>query len=112
MKKNKLPSGTLFLVLSKKWYDMIDSGEKTEEYRRSCPHWDRRLWVNANALRRVVFQCGYRRGAPRATFRIYDIEYVDVGTNSRGAYLNLKPEWGYKSDEKTIVISIGKRITE
>ena len=34
---------TLDLVLRKKWYDMIDSGEKTEEYREIKPYWVRRL---------------------------------------------------------------------
>lgn len=30
---------TLDLVLKKKWYDMIESGEKTEEYREIKPYW-------------------------------------------------------------------------
>ena len=29
----------LDLVLKRKWYDMIASGEKTEEYREIKPHW-------------------------------------------------------------------------
>ena len=34
---------TLDLVLKKKWYDMIESGEKTEEYREIKPFWVKRL---------------------------------------------------------------------
>ena len=34
---------TLDLVLKKQWYDMIDSGEKTEEYREIKPYWIKRL---------------------------------------------------------------------
>lgn len=34
---------TLSLVLKHKWYDMIDSGEKKEEYREIKPYWEKRL---------------------------------------------------------------------
>ena len=34
---------TLHLVLIGKWYDMIASGEKTEEYRALTPYWCNRL---------------------------------------------------------------------
>jgi len=34
---------TLHLTLKKKWFDMILSGEKKEEYREIKPHWTKRL---------------------------------------------------------------------
>lgn len=34
---------TLHLTLKKKWFDMIASGEKTEEYREIKPYWASRL---------------------------------------------------------------------
>ena len=34
---------TLHLTLNKKWFDMILSGEKTEEYREIKPYWIKRL---------------------------------------------------------------------
>lgn len=34
---------TLDLVLRRKWFDMIASGEKTEEYREIKPYWIKRL---------------------------------------------------------------------
>ena len=34
---------TLNLVLKHKWYDMIDRGEKPEEYREIKPYWEKRL---------------------------------------------------------------------
>lgn len=37
---------TLKLVLKKKWFDMIASGEKTEEYREIKPYWIHRLCSN------------------------------------------------------------------
>lgn len=33
----------LILPIKKKWYDMILSGEKTEEYREIKPYYDNRL---------------------------------------------------------------------
>lgn len=38
----------LTLVVSKQWFDMIVSGEKTEEYREIKPYWIKRL-VNQDA---------------------------------------------------------------
>ena len=38
-KENK----TLHLVLKRKWWDMIASGEKIEEYREVCHYWATRL---------------------------------------------------------------------
>lgn len=40
---------TLNLVLTGKWYDMIASGEKTEEYREIKPYWEKRL-LDYNAI--------------------------------------------------------------
>ena len=33
----------LYLPLKKEWYEMIESGVKTEEYREIKPYWDKRL---------------------------------------------------------------------
>ena len=37
------PNDTLHLVLKREWYDMIASGEKTEEYRAITAYWISRL---------------------------------------------------------------------
>ena len=34
---------TLHLTLKKQWFDMVESGEKKEEYREIKPYWVRRL---------------------------------------------------------------------
>lgn len=44
---------TLDLVLKRKWYDMIASGEKTEEYREIKPYWIRRLCYKASPFHPV-----------------------------------------------------------
>ena len=36
----------LTLTVSKQWFDMIVSGEKTEEYREIKPYWVARLFHN------------------------------------------------------------------
>ena len=44
----------LYLILKSEWYDKIESGEKTIEYRESKPYWDIRLnkHYDAASLRR------------------------------------------------------------
>lgn len=51
----------LDLVLKGKWYDMIASGEKREEYREIKPYWEKRL-VDYNGLRNYYRQ--YRESLP------------------------------------------------
>jgi len=38
----------LYLNLKKKWFDMVLSGEKKEEYRDLKPYWLKRLYFNDN----------------------------------------------------------------
>ncbi len=62
----------LHLTLKKKWYDMISSGEKKEEYREIKPYWEQRLELPRLApfvtrLKEfdfVVFKNGYSKDAP------------------------------------------------
>ena len=61
------------LVLKKKWYDMIASGEKKAEYRDFKPYWKVRIekWLanqssswgglGKNKLLVIGFSCGYRK---------------------------------------------------
>jgi hypothetical protein len=43
----KKDTGILNLNLARKWFDMIESGEKTEEYREIKAHWISRLAIEA-----------------------------------------------------------------
>lgn len=45
----------LYLTLKKKWFDMILSGEKKEEYRQIKPFWDKRF-IKSSCNGDVVFQ--------------------------------------------------------
>lgn len=50
----------LNLIVSKQWFDMIVSGEKTEEYRKIKPYWIKRLTTNCEVAYDVAAEtyCG------------------------------------------------------
>ena len=95
----------LHLPLKKQWYNMIESGEKREEYREIKPYWNKRLMgntigplfshrngyetVNVNGYTHVCFHYGY-------TKRTMMFEIVDI-IIGRG-----KTEWG--APEKDVYI--------
>ena len=98
---------TLDLVLKKKWYDMIDLGVKTEEYRENKPYWFNRLMFlneeDVYEFRRfdtVTFHLGYSKDRPSMTFKI---KSIDMGEG--------REEWGAEVGEYYFVIELGKRIS-
>lgn len=67
----------LVLPIKKKWFDMIKSGEKKEEYREIKKYYFNRLpkyfggyyddgiWLmNANSEKEIVFRNGYSKKSP------------------------------------------------
>ncbi len=82
---------TLKLVLTEKWFDLIEAGKKTSEYRERKPYWFRRLekdhihYFNkrngqpapAREFDRVEFQRAYKPPVKRITFEIKEISIVD-----------------------------------
>lgn len=97
---------TLDLVLKKKWYDMIDSGEKTEEYREIKPYWfNRFMFLNEedvyefHRFEKVVFHLGYSKNRPSMTFEIRSIETGEG-----------KEEWGAEKYIEYYIIKLGKRL--
>ena len=97
---------TLHLVLKRKWWNMIASGEKREEYRTQSDYWVKRLvegqYYGSDSLDRykpyenVCFHLGYTNTT--MTFRIVCI-YQGYGA----------PEWGGGKD-RVFIISLGERI--
>jgi len=86
----------LHLTLKKKWFDMIASGEKKEEYREVKPYWINRLtWHEYHKLGEiemihalckketfkskfydaVTFKNGYQKDSPTITLELLDIHY-------------------------------------
>jgi len=102
MNENKI----LDLPLKAKWYDMQESGEKTEEYREIKPFWSKRLigldkplfshrngyqTCNPKGYTHVRFRYGYTN----RTFT-HKIDSITIG---RG-----KPEWGAPTDTDVFII--------
>lgn len=115
----------LHLTLKKKWFDMIASGEKKEEYREIKPYWISRLvdllgypaqwqinegyafeWPVGSGLMHsmdkalqydvVEFRNGYSKNAPKIIVEIKDI-VQDYG----------KEEWGAEYNKPYFVIKLG-----
>jgi hypothetical protein len=106
----------LHLTLKKKYFDMIASGVKKEEYRELKPYWVKRLahefkgHIGGDFMDRhavisytfkdfdaVRFTNGYSKNAPSM---LIGFEDIDIRTG--------KPEWGAVEGEKYFVISLGK----
>ena len=103
----------LTLRIKKKWYDMILSGKKKEEYRDIKPYYDARImnafgaiWVNNKLVSglfeefrkeipvKVLFINGYHKDAPRF---IADCT-MDVGVG--------KEEWGAEPGKRYYILKI------
>ena len=118
---------TLHLPLKAKWYEMIESGEKTEEYRILSSHWVQRLlelangkrlkWVDAfplsfhsedikNSIRigvlvlRKFDAVRFSYGYTKRTMT-FEIESISIGKGN--------PEWG-APNEYVFIIKLGKRV--
>ena len=97
----------LRLTLKKRWFDMIQSGEKLEEYREIKPYWGKRLinekirkleWKQFDA---IEFVNDYSANSPRFTIECKGIE-VNYGLQ----------KWGAVSGVKYFVIKLGKIINQ
>ncbi len=55
----------LSLTLKKEWFDLIQQGVKTEEYREIKPYWDVRLkkYIDYGKPFEIIFKNGYSRDA-------------------------------------------------
>lgn len=97
----------IHLVLKKKWFDMIFSGEKKEEYREGKEYWLKRFTQKGKGgelefrkIDRIVFHHGYRRD--RRTFEC-EFKGFAVGTGHK--------EWGAKSGVVYYVLKLGKIVS-
>lgn len=88
---------TLDLVLKGKWYDMIESGEKPEEYRDRIQHWVSRIYYHLHELKKVRFHRGYSN-----TTMTFSIKEIRIGRGN--------PKWGAPTDRDVFIIRLGERI--
>lgn len=98
----------LILPIKKKWFDMILSGEKKEEYRKIDGYYMVRFsnigllnmelnslnYVPTENVRKVMFRNGYSYNSPSF---VADVS-LTIGTG--------KPEWGAEPNKKYYVLKI------
>lgn len=97
----------LHLTLKKKWFDMILSGEKKEEYREYKYFWKRRLcvfpmrvpWNVFKECDLIIFRNGYSNNAP------------EIQIECKGIMLKTgNTEWGAEKGKEYFVLSLGEII--
>lgn len=91
----------LTLPIKKKWFDMILSGEKKEEYREIKPYYEtrfRNVWkgslIGGNAQREIMFRNGYSKNSPSFIAKCT----LSIGTG--------KEEWGAEPGKEYFVLTI------
>ncbi len=103
----------LHLTLKKKWFDMILSGEKKEEYREIKPYWEKRLWREFYADNGLMVDIygrdssihfdviklknGYAKDAPMMTLKC---KGISIG--------KCKGDWSDMAIEDHFIIGLGK----
>lgn len=86
------------LVLKDCWYEKIESGVKTHEYREYKDYWIKRL-NPLNRYKYVKFQKAYRKNAPTMIFEIKGISLLKSGLST-----------DLNTTKAMFDISLGKRI--
>ena len=113
----------LHLPLKAKWYEMIESGVKREEYREIKPYWTKRLLKNFPVFWRMAVNVGmlsnnythlyskelypeyythvkFSYGYTKRTIT-FELEYITIGKGNK--------EWGAPTED-VFIIKLGKRI--
>ena len=73
----------LYLFLKYKWYDSIESGQKTSEYREIKPYWINRL--ENKHYDTVTFQRGFTKNPPKMMFKILEIKKTTLPNDLKKA---------------------------
>jgi len=97
--KNKL-----HLNLKKKWFDMILSGEKTEEYRECSKYWCHRFLKYDKKgklidIDSIIFSNGYAKNRRQFEIEVKNLS-VDHGI----------VEWGAEYNRNYFVFTLGKKL--
>lgn len=97
----------LTLPIKKKWFDMILSGEKKEEYREIKPYYKTRFEklfaidpFNEDDKREIIFRNGYSKNSPSFIAKCT----LSVGTG--------KEEWGVEKGKQYFVLTIHEILQE
>ena len=85
----------LTLPIKQKWFDMIASGFKKEEYREITPYYEARLGKYMDdGLFRIILRAGYRKDSPKLNCLV------------RGRKGTGRPEWGAEPGKEYFVLRI------
>lgn len=120
---------TLHLVLTAKWYDMIASGEKKEEYREIKPYWVNRLLrvrrdfaydfdAYSDCISMLENETEHAMNVMDAVYTDYNYVCFHRGyTNTTMTFAiksigigQGKPEWGALADRHVFIIKLGERL--
>ena len=85
----------LHLTLKKQWFDMIESGQKKEEYREQKGYWHKRL--RGREYDAICFRNGYAKDSPKMLVELLGID--------RGLGII---EWGAPFRESVYILRLGK----
>ena len=121
MAKNT-PSNMLRLILKRKWFRMIESGIKLEDYREIKPFYIPRLKKKPTI---VQFQLGYKKNCEQMTFEIQRISEYHPNTIFTIAGIepamdiqlrlifgnSCEESWGSNKLKSQYVIRLGRRIS-
>lgn len=88
---------TLNLTLKKKWFDLILSGEKKEEYREVKNYFIKRFFKHE--YKQILFRNGYSSNSRKILIKC---DGIYIG--------NAKPEWSDNWIGEVFVIKLGKII--
>ena len=72
---------SLFIVIKRRWFDLIATGEKKIEYRAAKPFWQKRLEGRTYDI--IIFQAGYKSTAPRLEIQYLGWDLIDGYYNIR-----------------------------
>lgn len=106
----------LILPIKRKWFDMILSGEKKEEYREIKPYWENRFvkifgekafyprpnWVSDESVIptvKIMFRNGYSKTSPSFIAKCT----LSIGTGNE--------EWGAEKDKEYFVLTVQEIIS-
>ena len=117
----------LHLPLKKEWYEMIESGVKTEEYRELKGYWTQRLTRYGNDTLSGRFYADFLASSPNVLkyniekrmmlYAKYDAVKFSYGYTKRTMTFEIesitigkgKPEWGAPTED-VFIIKLGKRV--
>jgi hypothetical protein len=93
---------TLHLILTKKWFNMIKSGEKPEEYRIINKYWRRRIGEYCFPSKQkgydtVTFHEGYTN-----ITMTFELKIITVGPG--------RTDWGAPKNDDVYILHLGERL--